>query len=481
MTVLITAALLATGAQVSFALPDPTTDTTIGTAAGTTGPQTCPTPKLKGLPKSPKFTNATIHFKLINVTPGSVYIVRAGDVEVLGATAVGATVKNKFLLPDQGTHDGKVVITTIVDVEDCENAPWKLQKKILYQAVTTPAAAPGAPAAGTPAVAPATPVKVPTPKPIAPAKLPKSITQQLPSSGPPPQRRAWLTPIDSGARLDQKLAAPVLSRLDQKTDEANSTNALIGLGIVGGLFAISTVGGFIAFRRRDEVQFEAAMTEQLKHLEEGDPGYEFGGDAEHGPMIVPEEAPFAEGVEQPAEVPGEQAAEVPGEQAAEVPGEQATTELPATPGAAEIPAVPAATELPAVPAAPEPPAIVPVPAPVAANGASAEEPVPGKPPDAHRAEVEAELGRILNEAGLEAELEGILGDARKEAERHGIALDADLMVQALCEEINGSAKLSDPKRNELRSMFAEIIAEESQHAPAEAHHVPAEGEKIPTP
>ena len=104
--------------------------------------------------------------------------------------------------------------------------------------------------------------------------------------------------------------------------------------------------------------------------------------------------------------------------------------------------------------------------------------MPGKPLSEHRAEVEAELGRILNEAGLEAELEGILGDAREEAERHGIALDADLMVQALCEEINGSAKLSDPKRAELRNMFAEIIAEESHHVSAEAQHVPADGEKI---
>ena len=165
------------------------------------------------------------------------------------------------------------MITAIVDVENCENAPWKLQKKIHYNAVTAPAAAPVAPAAGAPAAGtPAPAVKVPTPKPIKPAKLPKPITQQLPNTGPPPQRRAWLTPIDSGARLDQKLQAPILSRLDQKTDEANSTNALIGLGIVGGLFAISTVGGFMAFRRRDEVQFEAAMTEQLKHLEEGDPG-----------------------------------------------------------------------------------------------------------------------------------------------------------------------------------------------------------------
>jgi hypothetical protein len=435
------------GAQVAFALLDPAAQT----AAGTTGAQgaqqqasTCPTPRLKGLPKVPKFTNATIHLKLTNLTPGSAYIVKAGESEVLGGTAVAATEKNKFLLPDQGTHDGKIVITAIVDVENCENAPWKLEKKIRYKSVTAPAAAPpatpGAPAAATPAPAtPVTPVKpIATPK-IKPPKLPKPITQIIPDQGPPTSRRAWMTPNDSGARIDTALAEPKLSRLDQKADKANSSNALLGLGIVAVLFLIATVGGFMAFRHKDDVQFEKAMTEQLKHLEEGDPGFEFGGDANLGPVTPPEEAPFAE----------------------------QTTEGPAPT---------------------EPPAVVPIPAPiptngasadpVVANGASAEPDVPAKPLSEHRAEVEAELSRILNEAGLQAELEGVLVDARKEAERHGIALDADLMVQALCEEINGSAKLSDPRRAELRTMFAEIIAEETQQTPAETQTVTAEGEKI---
>jgi hypothetical protein len=454
LTLLVLAAFLGTGAQASFGLPDPAADT----AAGTTGaqapttsqaPTTCQTPRLKGLPKNPKFTNATIHFKLTNVIPGSAYIVRAGETEVTAGTALGSTEKNQFLLPDQGTKDKKIFITAIVDVEGCENAPWKVQKPIRYHAVTAPApapapaaTAPAAPVAGAPVPpVPATPAKVvPTPNPIKPPKVEKPITQRVPDFGPPPSRRAWLTPTDSGARLDQKLTEPKLSRLDQKADKANSSNALIGLGIVAALFAISTVGGFMAFRHKDEVEFEAAMTEQLKHLEEGDPGYEFGGDANLGPVPSPEHAPFA-----------------------------------------ETPTVEAqAVEASEVSAPSEAPTIVPVPAPIAINGASAVPPEPTKPLSEHRAEVEAELSRILNEAGLQAELEGILGDARKEAERHGIALDADLMVQALCEEINGSAKLSDPRRAELRTMFAEIIAEETQQVPAAAQHVPAEGETIAT-
>ena len=104
--------------------------------------------------------------------------------------------------------------------------------------------------------------------------------------------------------------------------------------------------------------------------------------------------------------------------------------------------------------------------PAQVNGASNGAPVQSEAEVAqHRAEVEGELQRILNEAGVHAELEGILMDARHEAERHGIALDPELIMQALCEEINGSAKLSDPKRAELRAMFAEIAAEEASTFP----------------
>ena len=50
------------------------------------------------------------------------------------------------------------------------------------------------------------------------------------------------------------------------------------------------------------------------------------------------------------------------------------------------------------------------------------------------------------------------------------------MLQALCEEINGSAKLSDVKRDQLRSMFADIIAEEeAEHASAAPAGAPPSG------
>ena len=42
------------------------------------------------------------------------------------------------------------------------------------------------------------------------------------------------------------------------------------------------------------------------------------------------------------------------------------------------------------------------------------------------------------------------------------------MLQALCDELNGAAKLSDPARAELRSQFEQIIAEEAQQVPQQA-------------
>jgi hypothetical protein len=255
----------------------------------------------------------------------------------------------------------------------------------------------------------------------------------LPDTGPPPSRRTWLMPIDSGARLDQKLSLPELSRLEQKNEKANSSNALVGLGIFAAILTLAGGGGFWVFSRRDTVLFERAQLEQLKHLEEGDPGLGFSEDPD-APFAPAEAAPFAAAAEP-------------------VPTEPVLTEGEPTEPA---PTEPAPTE-------PAPTEVLPVGA--HPNGAS---------PSQRQAEVEAELQRILNEAGLEAGLEGILVDARAEAERSGIALDQDLMLQALCDEINGSAKLSDTRRDELRSMFAGIIAEEAQQAPAHAEQVPAQ-------
>jgi hypothetical protein len=447
LTLITIAAFLAAGAPATSALADPATTTAVGTtgASGTSGTTsaeetagaqqaaTCATPKLTGLPKKPKFTNATIPFTLKNMTPGSTFILSAGNIEVYGSAVEGKTFKNKFELPDQGRKDRLVPITAVIDA-NCANAPWKLQKRIKYDAVTPPAAAPpvtppaAAPPVTPPAAAPTpstgaqTPIPpVPAPAAVKPPKLPKPITKQLPRTGPPPSQLAWMTPVDGAARVD-RLAGPALGRLERKVEKAKSTNALFGLGIVVVLFAIAGFGGFLAFRHRDDTEFERAMTEQLKHLEEGSPDLEAAEDP-MAPFMSTAEAPFAD------------------------PAQQDTEPLPTN---GDLP-VPAHT-----------------------NGAAAEEHTPEQLAE-HRAAVEAELQRILNEAGVEAGLEGILLDARNEAERQGLTLDPDLIMQTLCDEINGSARLSDLKRAELRSVFSSIIAEEAPEA-----HAPTDAEKVPT-
>jgi hypothetical protein len=459
LTVLISAAFLATGAQASYAALGPTGTT------GATGAQqtttTCPTPKLK-VPKRNVSSGATVKFKLTNMTTGAGYIIRAGTLEVWGGAATTPTVKASFLFPYSGTKDRKSVIAAVIDSETCDNAPWKIEKKVQYRAdpaLATPAepATPTTPAPA--AVTPAKPIPTPTPTPtpIKPPKLPKPLSQRIPKTGPPLGQRVWLTPIDTGARLDQRLPPPVLSRLERKADEASSTTALVGLGIVFAVFGISTLAALMVFRRRDEIQFEKALGEQLKHLEEGDPGLEFAGDEPSTEPIPPaEQAPFAAPVVvPPMDADGAAlAADVPAEEALPVdtPAEEALPAAALANGAAvEHPPAEAPTEHPS-----EPPTEV-LPEPAVTNGA----------PTEHRAHVEAELQRVLDDAGFQAELHGILVEARGEAERQGIAIDTDMMLQALVEEINGSTELSDPARAQLRSKFEQIIAEEAERVPAQ--------------
>jgi hypothetical protein len=97
--------------------------------------------------------------------------------------------------------------------------------------------------------------------------------------------------------------------------------------------------------------------------------------------------------------------------------------------------------------------------PTEENGAAAASPAE------HRAQVEAELQRLLTEAGIDTQLDGILAEAREEAEKQGITIDPDLMLRALTDELDSSQTLSEANRSGLRAMFQEIIAEETEQVP----------------
>ena len=183
LTLLISVAFLGAGPQSSFAVLDPTAGsaagpaatTPAGSAAGTTGAQqsaaTCPTPRLKGLPKTPQPANAVVPFKLTGLIAGAQYVLRVADFEVTGGVASGSVVKNKFTLFDPGGNPDKVLIAVVVDTDACSNAPWKLQKSIGFKAAPAPAHAP-APGDGPP--------RAPRPR-LYPVHRPRSLRCHPPS------------------------------------------------------------------------------------------------------------------------------------------------------------------------------------------------------------------------------------------------------------------------------------------------------------
>jgi hypothetical protein len=304
-------------------------------------------------------------------------------------------------------------IDVVIWSEACENSPWKLTKKIRYKAVghpatpTPPANQPAASAPGKSATPTPTPAPTPAPKPVKPPKPakpfnPVSTLPKLPPKGPSLKLRTWMTPLDGGSRLTQPPVGPKLSRIEQKSEKAKSSAALVGLAVlfvvVAGIGALSLT----LLRRREDFKLEEAFGVLPQHLEEGSP------DMPHTPQPEdePATAPLAAHIESSASAPA------------------AVSELPAAPNGAET-----------------------------------------LSPAEHRAQVETELQRLLTEAGIDTQLDGILAEAREEAEKQGIAIDPDLMLRALTDELDSSQTLSEANRSGLRAMFQEIIAEETDQVP----------------
>jgi hypothetical protein len=434
----VIAAFLVSGAQAAYGvLGDADQAAGVGTTGAEQAVGTCPNPRITGLPKHPKFTNATIHLKLVDLTKGSAYLIKAGRIEVFSKQADASTAKISFQMPDQGTKSRKVPIQAIIASEQCENSPWKTTKKIGYKAVApapTPVPTPTPAPAPAPTPAGQTPAGATPPPAIAKPAKPIPILPRL-QRAPELDIRTWMTPIDGQARADKPLPAPRVARRDKPVQKAKSSAALVGLGGLFLLVAFCTIGGLWILKRRDDYSLEEALGKLPQHLEEGSPDLQ--------PDDEPGTASFPAGL---------------AASGASAPPEAPTSE----PVPAEAPTVaPAPTE----PATVEQPAIVPAPVAASGNGIEAGNGNGAPSPSRSRAEVEAELQRMLSEAGIETELEGILGEARAEAERQGLSIDPDLMLDALCDELNGSGTLSEPARAELRSKFQEIIAEEAQQVP----------------
>ena len=454
--------------------------------AGVQAAQACTEPAF-----SDTFPYATagqlVPMELTGVTPGTEYLLKVGGREVKQGVADSDKVSRKFRMPKLGDKRRDVRLVVVLANDGCENSPWKLKQEMGYRpppvqpkAQETPSSppvsqpqsnpAPTPSPAPTPTPAPA--VSSPAPKPVKPVQTKPFVPKQPAGvvSEPPKDARTWLTPLDVYSRGSEPPPQPPPSAdpLDRKTEQANSTAALLGLA---GLFIL--IGGIAAmawtrFRRYDDEQLATLLNPdgKLPSLLD-DNAVDLGADGMSGAAG----AIAVAGAQRAAEDKGSnERADAIGEQQAQM------TPRPAVPATKiTAPIVPPASVAGGSPSE-APTEQQPVPASASGNGANGAAHANGAPPNgangthaahgangtarSYRQEVESELQRILQDAGLEAELEGILGDARAEAERQGVPMDSDLMLRALTDDVEGSGRLSDSAKGELKERFQRIAAEE---------------------
>jgi len=428
-----------------------------------------------------------VPMKLTGVTPGTEYLAKVNGREVKQGVADADTVSRKFRMPKLGDKRRDARLVVVLANDGCENSPWKLKRELGYRPPPVQPTATEQPSATqpqqqpqqsnpAPAPTPAPAISSPAPKPVKPVQTKPFIPKQPAGviGEPSKDARAWLTPLDVYSRSSEAPPQPALDPLDRKTEDANSTAALIGLA---GLFILVSGIASLAwtrFRRYDDEQLATLLNPdgKLPSLLD-DKAADLGAEGMTGAAGA---IALADGTRATQDKEDKERA-----------NEIAATQAQMTPQ----PAVPATNiKAPIVP-----PAAVPSAAPgeapterqpVVASGA---ESAPANGNGSHvngmngangahvangahaargsngaassyRREVESELQRILKEAGLDAELEGILTDARAEAERQGVPMDSDLMLRALTDETGGSARLSDSAKGELKQRFQRIAAEE---------------------
>ena len=436
--------------------------------AGAQAAQACTEPVLQDT-----FPYATagqlVPLGLTGVTPGTEYLVKVNGREVKQGVAESDVVQRKFRMPKLGDKRRDARVVVVLANDGCENSPWKMKQELGYRPppaqpkATQEPATPPAPqpqpqpqqSNPAPAPTPAPAISSPAPTPVKPVQTKPFIPKQPAGAvGEPSQdARAWLVPMDVYSRSSEAPPQPPRDPLDRKTEDANSTAALIGLA---GLFILVSGIASLAwtrFRRYDDEQLSALLNPEGKLPALLD---DKAADLGTAGMTGAAGAIAAADADRATEDKADRT------RADEI----AATQAQMTPR----PAVPATNiKAPIVPPAGIPSASTPANGNGShvngtngahvANGAHAANGGNGAA-SSYRQEVESELQRILNEAGLDTELEGILTDARAEAERQGVPMDSDLMLRALTDETGGSAKLSDSAKGELKQRFQRIAAEE---------------------
>ncbi len=444
--------------------------------------QACPDPNF-----GDTFPYATagqlVPMEVTGVTPGTEYLLKVNGREVKEGVTNSDKISRKFRMPKLGTERRDARLVVILHNDGCENSPWKLRQEMGYrpppvqpkaneEPATPPATTPQQQSDPAPSPTPAPAISSPAPKPVKPVQSKPFVPKQPAGviGEPPKDARAWLTPLDVYSRNSEPAPQPPPSTnpADRKTDEANSTEALLGLGgmfiLVCGLAAIA----WTKFRRYDDEQLASLINPEGKLpalLDDKAADLGTSGMSGAAGAIAAAESRATEDKED-----GERATAIASSQSEMTP----TPAVPTT----EIKA-PILAPLKAAPERSDAPSEAPTEQqPVVASGAESAPPANGngnhvngtngshgpsgtnQAAPSYRREVESELQRILQEAGLDTELEGILTDARVEAERQGVPMDSELMLRALTDETGGSARLSDTAKGELKQRFQRIAADE---------------------
>jgi hypothetical protein len=430
-------------------------------AVGTAGAHAaCNDPELQISRETAK-AGDKVAFSISDTTPGTEYLLKVAESELNAGTATGSSVTDTFKMPDLGANGRGANVVAILDNEQCENGPWKLVQAMTY---AVPAASKPAQQKQNAGPAPGANKQLANFKAQrakerqAALKREKALKKALKKRQAAAKHRAKLQKKQARqakqrqqrqrAKRKKAFEKALLARQkaqkekakeaqakqpkgsgdktaqDRPRGDGDSSKAFIALGLLYTLIGGLGGGGFLLYRRSGR----------------GIPMSKREADAAAAPPPIPE---FGE-----------------------------------TTGATAVrPGVPAlgADELDAEPKAPEPDDFDSL-APAAArrNGPSAAsekaavdgaaETLPDNETEAasDKDKLEAELRRLLTDAGIDAELDGIVADAQAEAERRGVPMDADLMMQLLTGGGDSSA-------SELKAKLQEIVAEEKERL-ALRHH-----------
>jgi len=483
--------------------------TVVDPAAGTQAVSSCPEPKMAKLPRK-KQVGSKVVVKASGVTVGAQWLLRIDGHDWAAGNADSDKIRYEGQLSDFGLRPRKLDVELVLANESCENSPWKLTRKIGYAgrfngALTDPNA-PKQPATQTPAqtpdtaanganpgaVTPAAP-KLVIPKPVKPKKI-EPLT--VPTDG-----RIWVTPTDITAHSTDQPKNPKLPRAELKVDDAQSTSALVGLGVMFIAIAIAIGVGLVFLNRKDMAGDAAAEEGRLpSHLDTSDIGNLSLSAAgtevvKQGPVpvslfaadatapVLAEEAPEQEAPTEaiPGHVEPDHIASEPGDVPVPVAGaehsyapvpppveslgeeynvnsfleERAPTEEEVPSAAEPHHTAESADALHAAAAAAD-----------RDNAAMAANPANGQAPAQNGSEegFDKIVAEMLEDGALQQELRGIVAEAREDAARAGVPVDRDAIINEL-DRVTSAVNLSGPARDKLMARFDEIVSEELLRVP----------------